>query len=238
MKKLVIMLAAAAELITFSSCKKVVGEGMVLTETRTIAGFSGVSASVAGKINYKIDSAYKVEITAQQNVLDVIETSKLNGYLLIKVRNGVRIKVNEEIVINISAPTADYLHLSGAADLMVIGNIITANLDMGISGTGNITLPAVSVNDKITATISGSGNIDVWGGTAANEDLRISGSGKILLGSVDAQKATTTISGSGDIYVKLSQSLDATISGSGSVYYRGNPLISTQISGSGRVKPS
>lgn len=237
MKKQIFVLAAAAALFTTSSCKKVVGEGHVQTETRNITGFSGVSASIGGKINYKIDPVYKVEITAQPNILDVIETSKINGHLLIKVRNGVRIKTNEEITVNISAPTADYLHLSGSGDLTVTGNINAVNLDMGISGTGNITVPNVIVTDKIDAAISGSGNINVQSGTARNEELRISGSGKLFLDGVTAEKARTNISGSGDMQVNLSQTLDATISGSGSVYYRGHPLISTTISGSGRVRP-
>ena len=237
MKKQIFVVAAAAVLFTTSSCKKVVGEGQVQTETRTITGFSGVSASIGGKINYKIDPVYKIEITAQPNILDVIETSKINGHLLIKVRNGVRIKANEEITVDISAPTADYLHLSGSGDLTVTGSINAANLDMGISGTGNITVPTVIIADRIDAAISGSGDINVQSGTARNEDLRISGSGKLFLDGVAAEKARTNISGSGDIQVNLSQTLDATISGSGSVYYRGHPLISTTISGSGRVRP-
>ena len=77
----------------------------------------------------------------------------------------------------------------------------------------------------------------LMGGTAKDQDLKISGSGKIIMDGVSAEKAVTHISGSGDIYVKLSQSLDATISGSGSVYYRGSPQVTTKISGSGTVRP-
>lgn len=237
MKKQIFVLATVAALFTTSSCKKVVGEGQVQTETRHISDFSGVSASIGGTINYNIAPEYKVEITAQPNILDVIETSEINGHLSIKVRNGVRIKENEEITVNISAPTADWLHLSGSGDLTVTGHINGANLDMAISGTGNITVPTVTITDKIDAVISGSGNINVQAGTARNEELRISGSGKLFLVGVAAEKARTNISGSGDMQVNLSQTLDATISGSGSVYYRGHPLISTTISGSGKVKP-
>src|SRR6186997_50381 len=185
MKRIFIMLAAAASLLTAPSCTKVVGE----------------------------------------------------GHLVLKIKDGVRIKSNEEIIVNISAPTADYLHLSGTGDLAIIGNINAVNIDMGISGTGNITVQSVLVTDKINANISGTGDITVQSGVAKNEDLRISGSGKLFIDGVVAEKATTTISGSGDMQVNLSQALDATISGSGSVYYRGHPLISTSISGSGKVKP-
>ena len=237
MKKQFIMLAAAAALITSSSCKKVIGEGDLQTETRNITDFSGVSASIGGKIYYKIDPVYKVEITAQRNILDVIQATRSNGHLLLKVKDGVRIKSNEEIIVNISAPTADYFHVSGIGDLVVIGNINATDLDMSISGTGDLTMPAISVTNKLKAAISGTGSINVLAGSAKIEELRISGSGKLLLEAVTAEKAEATISGSGDIKVNVSQSLDATISGSGSVYYRGNPLISTSISGSGRVKP-
>ena len=231
------MLAAAAAILTTPSCKKVVGEGDLQTETRNITDFSGVSASIGGKIYYKIDPVYKVEITAQRNILDVIQATKINGHLLLKIKDGVRIKSNEEIIVNISAPTADYFHLSGTGDLIATGNIIATDIDMSISGTGNLTVSSVSIGDKLKAAISGTGNINVLAGTAKNEELKISGSGKLLLEGVAAENAETTISGSGDIKISVSQKLDATISGSGSVYYHGNPLISTDISGSGRVRP-
>jgi hypothetical protein len=186
---------------------------------------------------YKIDPVYKVEITAQRNILDVIQATRSNGHLLLKIKDGVRVKSNEEIIVNISAPTGDYFHVSGTGDLVVTGNINTTDLDMGISGTGNLTVPAVSIASKIKAEISGTGNINVLAGSTKNEELRISGSGKLLLEGVAAENVEATISGSGDMKVNVSHSLDATISGSGSVYYHGNPIISASISGSGKVKP-
>jgi hypothetical protein len=237
MKKLFFMLAAAAALLTASSCEKVVGEGPLQTENRNITDFSGVSTSIGGKIYYKIDPVYKVEITAQRNILDVIQATKLNGHLLLKAKDGVRIKSNEEITVNISAPTADYFHLSGTGDLATTGTISATDLDMSISGTGNLIVSAVSIANKIKAAISGSGNINVLAGSAKNEELRISGSGNLFLENVTVENAETKISGSGDIKVNVSHSLNATISGSGSVYYHGNPLITTNISGSGRVRP-
>ena len=231
------MLAAAAAVLGFSSCKKVVGEGDLQTETRNVTDFSGVSASIGGRIFYKIDPVYKVEIIAQRNILDVIQATKQNGHLLIKIKDGVRIRSNEEITVNISAPTGDYFHLSGEGDLVVTGSISATDLDLSISGTGNVIIPAATIANNIKAAISGSGDIKVLSGSAKNEELKISGSGQLLLEGVTAENGKTTISGSGDMKVSLSKTLDATISGSGSVYYHGNPLISTSISGSGKVKP-
>jgi hypothetical protein len=237
MKKIVIMLAAAAALFNFSSCEKVKGEGPLQSELRAVTGFSGVSASISGKINYMIAPVYKVEIIAQRNILDVIQTSKVDGHLRIKVKDGVSIKTNEEIVVNISAPSADYLHLSGSGNIVITGNLVSSNLDMNISGSGSITVPDAAVATKIDAVISGSGSMQVLAGTAKNQQLRISGSGKYIADGVTSDNVVATISGSGDMKVKALQTLDATISGSGSVYYRGTPVISTHISGSGKVRP-
>lgn len=236
MKKLIFVLAVFTALFT-TSCRKVVGEGDLQTETRNVTDFSGVSASIGGKISYKIEPVYRVEIIAQRNILDVIQATKRDGHLLLKVKDGVRIKSNEEIIVNISAPTGDYFHLSGDGDLGVTGNISANDLDLSISGTGNLTIPFASVTNRIEAAISGSGNINVLAGSAKNEDLQISGSGNLFLESVASESAKTKISGSGDIKLSASQSLDVTISGSGSVYYHGHPLISTNISGSGKVRP-
>lgn len=237
MKKAMTVLAAVAALVVVSSCEKISGEGPLMTETRQVSGFTGVSAGIPGRILYTIDTLYKLELTAQQNILDVIETYKENGHLTIRVRHGVRLREHEDITIHISAPLADFLQLSGSGNLNVSGRVQGSQLETRISGSGSITVAEASISGMLKADISGSGDIRVQSGAAREEDLRISGSGKIVLDGLTAETAVSRISGSGDIYLKLSQSLDASISGSGSVYYRGNPLVTTHISGSGRVRP-
>jgi hypothetical protein len=240
MKKLVnAVVASFALLFIFSSCEKeiVIGEGPVVTETRAVNIFTGVSSGMPGKINFKVDPAYKVEIQAQQNILDVIRTQVVGGVLQIDFRHNVRVRRSEDIIVNITAPSADYFNISGVGDINVTGNLITNRLGLDISGAANITVEKATVADKIDSRISGSGNINVQSGSAKREELRISGSGSMDLSNVPAERAETHISGSGDMKVNLSQSLDAHISGSGSVYYKGNPQISTHISGSGNVRP-
>jgi hypothetical protein len=237
MKKAIFMLAAAAALFAFPSCEKVVGDGPVQSEIRTITGFSGVMNSFAGTVNYSISPNFKVEVIAQSNILDVIETVISDGHLLIRVKNGIRLRSFKDIVVNIEAPSADYLHISGSGDLIVSGEINAENVDMGMSGSGNIFVSNVMVANNINADISGSGNIKVQSGKAKSEDLTISGSGHLTMDGVVAEIVKAKISGSGDLKVNASQSLDAKISGSGSVLYMGHPIVSANISGSGKVKP-
>jgi len=52
---------------------------------------------------------------------------------------------------------------------------------------------------------------------------------------LECKRAVTRISGSGDISVHATETLDVGISGSGRVSYAGEPRVDTHISGSGRV---
>lgn len=240
MKKLIYKaLVSVIALFFFSSCEKelIYGDGPVITETRPLANFHGVSSGIPGKVYFKIDPAYKVEVHAQRNVLDVLKTEVVNGTLWIDYRRGVEVRRADEVIIYVTAPTADYFNISGVGDINVEGNVVTGNLGLDISGAANINMEKAIVADKISARISGSGNIIINSGSAIREELRVSGSGSMELANVPAERAEVHISGSGDMKVNLSKSLDADISGSGSVFYKGNPVISTHISGSGNVRP-
>lgn len=237
MKKTSIVLLAALSALFFSSCEKVVGEGPVVTQTRSVSGFKAVSVSISGRVNYKIDPVYKVEVQAQQNILDILETNKVGDELVIKIKDGKRVKSHEDITVTISAPFADMINLSGSGNFFMTGSLSAATCNLRVSGSGSINADHISLTDKLTATVSGSGDIKVASGLIKEQSLRISGSGKIDLAGVVSDKAVTEISGSGDMWVNLLQSLEARISGSGSVHYRGTPAITTHISGSGRVQP-
>jgi len=233
----VAVLLAAVALFIFPSCEKVVGEGPLVTQTRNVGNFTGVSSEMSGKVNFTIAPDFKVEITAQQNILDVLNTNVVNGVLHIDFRNNVRVREHEDLLINITAPYADYFRLSGSGNMNVQGDVAANNLKVTLSGSGDIAVQNAVIGDKIDTDISGSGNISIANGAAVNEDVDISGSGKVEMAGVAAQNAVTHTSGSGDVKLALSTNLDAHISGSGSVYYHGNPIISTHISGSGRVIP-
>jgi len=142
-------------LIGFSSCRKVVGEGPLVTETRTVGKFTGVSFETSGKVNLTIGHDFRLELTAQKNILDVLQTNVASGVLHIDFKDNVRVKNYEEIIVNITAPTVDYLRLSGSGDMNVTGNNVANGLTMTLSGSGNIFVQSAAIADKIKASVSG-----------------------------------------------------------------------------------
>jgi hypothetical protein len=230
----VLALLVAASFI-LPSCEKVVGEGPILTETRATGNFSGVSLEMSGIVNFKIGAEYKVQVSAQQNILNVIQTHVASGVLHIDHSDHVRLKTYDKIRVDITAPSADYFRVSGSGDIQVNGDLSANNLQLFLSGSGNININKAVLTDRLEAAISGSGNINILNGSVHNQELTISGSGKMDLGGMLAENAVTRTSGSGDMKLSVAKKLDATISGSGSVYYRGQPVVSTRISGSGQL---
>lgn len=235
MKQLSLLFIASIALIT-TSCRKVYGDGPMVTENRQVTNFNGVDMRCSGEVFYRQGNEYKVKVSAQQNILDVLLTYTSNDRLIIRFKDDVRVRSHEPLHIEITAPAASSLRLSGDGSIQAIGTFSTPRMDMDVSGSGNITVSQLKT-DYIDANVSGSGNITVVAGTANEEHTRISGSGNIDLLNVPVTNATTNTSGSGNTQLNVSQRLDVTISGSGSVFYLGRPVISTHISGSGKVLP-
>jgi hypothetical protein len=233
MKRLSILFLVVST-ICFTSCRKVIGEGGLVSETRSTGNFDGVESQVSANITYVQGASYGVELSAQQNILDVMETPVLNNKLVVRFKNNVRVKSHEQITVNVTAPSISNITSSGSGNVSVLSPLTAPGLVFKLSGSGNVYLPVVTC-DYLESNISGSGDIYITGGTANSEHLKISGSGHIDAQNVLAKAVTTTTSGSGSIKVTAAELLDVTISGSGSVYYWGKPLVSTHISGSGRV---
>jgi hypothetical protein len=64
----------------------------------------------------------------------------------------------------------------------------------------------------------------------------LSGSGQISGKDFSTQKASITISGSGNVYIKADKEINANLVGSGTVYYSGNAQVSSHKVGSGSVQ--
>ncbi|MGZ8554110.1 MAG: head GIN domain-containing protein [Chitinophagaceae bacterium] len=228
---IVIMITA----VVFQSCKKLVGEGPVVTDTRTTPGFTGVELKVPGKLYYTPGSTYKVELQSQQNILNEIETIMSGNDLLIRFRNNnTNLKAGEDIIVTITAPALAKLEVHGSGDIESKAAFNPASLRLAVNGSGSIRIPELETS-SLEAEISGSGKINMIEGVTENQSLRISGSGHLDFGNFIARKTTARISGSGIIKVNTAETLDVFISGSGSVLYRGNPTVTSSVSGSGSV---
>ena len=228
------MLIAGVALLFFNSCKKVVGDGPVVTETRTAATFNEIEFSVPGDVVYIDADEREIIIEAQRNIINVIETYVSGNELKVRIKDNTSIGSSKGVHITVKGPAVRSLKLSGSGNLSVPGTFAANDAKLRISGSGKMMINKIeALNFEVT--ISGSGNIDILDGIANEADLNISGSGDLDMVNVISQKMETQTSGSGTMKVNVSDVLDARISGSGDVYYKGTPALNVSISGSGKI---
>lgn len=203
--------------ITLFSCKKqkLQGDGAIVTETRNVKNFYGVSVSGSSKIFIIQGNTFDVQVKAYENLLPSLTTIVEDGTLKIAYKNNANIS-NDNSEITITMPSLTGLTLAGDGSINTKGQFI---------GTDNFVINA-----------SGSGTISMENGSANNLRVTISGSANVKTFAFPVQRAEVSVSGSGNAEINVAKTLNATISGSGNIYYKGAAeSITTKITGSGKV---
>ncbi|HEX5024970.1 MAG TPA: DUF2807 domain-containing protein [Agriterribacter sp.] len=235
MKKLATAMLGTALIMASVSCKKdEIGKGIIATEKRVVADFSGIDLNMNGNVYYSYAESPAVEITAKEGTISELETTIVADKLVIRFKNGDPYGSNENIRVDVYGPQLNSLSLSSSGSIFCLSNVQSDNLVLRTTASGNIQLKDVTAN-SIDAACTASGSITATGGMAAHEQLKTTASGKIDFAAVASNTSVVDALASGDVKVKVSDSLTVKIDGSGSVYFSGYPLISTQISGSGRL---
>ena len=235
MKQSNLLLSLLSLAIVFSSCEKIIGKGPVEIDNRSTTSYNSLVLGIPADAYFRQDSVYKLELHAQQNILDEIETVVINNELRIRFRDlNTRIRSHDGITIYISAPDIRNMEVDGSGNLQVTGPFMPANLGLAIEGSGNIHVQDISTS-LIGTNINGSGNIHIDNGYANEAVLTVEGSGNTDLLNIQVKDANARISGSGTIRLYATQNLKARISGSGTIFYKGTPVINSQTSGSGSL---
>ena len=236
MKNLATAIFASVVTLASISCSKknITGEGPLVTQSRNASGFNEIDLQMYGNVYYKNDPESKLEIVAQQNVLDILETYVSGTKLVIKFKSGYDYHSSEDIRIYVSGPQVNNFVLTTSGNIYALNRIDATSIYVRSEGSGSFSLLEARTN-SIEAIAKGSGDITINSGDVFSEKLKTVGSGKINLMGVSARTVYAETSGSGYIKTKVSDHLDARIEGSGSIYYFGFPSLSSHVSGSGRL---
>lgn len=207
-------------------------------DVRKVSGFTGISLSIAADIYLTQASDYKLEIEADADYLEKIETVVDGDVLKIKNKDHFNFEFHsKKVKIYISMPQVNSLNISGSGDILAQTAIKTEDLKIKISGSGNVKVENLSVKN-LTLGISGSGDIKLAGtDIAESASYAVSGSGDIDNENLQCKKVEIQVSGSGDVRVWAVDELSVRISGSGDVYYKGRPIVDAKTSGSGGFHP-
>lgn len=226
------LFAIPAALLVTSCDPALIGSGAILSETRDVKDFTGLHISVPGDVSVTQSDTFSVQIQAEENLLPYLETERKGNELHIYFSRNVRDV--DGLRITITMPNLKNVQLSGSAEMLTHGTFEGATLNLGVSGSGSLMLDDMQF-PYIAANVSGSGEIGLRGQTE-ELDIQVSGSGEVDALHCAGKVGDVHVSGSGSVWLTVSDLLKAHISGSGNVWYEGNPALDTHISGSGKVR--
>lgn len=264
MKKIPVLIGLAVFLFAgMNSCvgldgsifnhRSVRGSGKLISEKRPVGNINAVELGTIGTLHIEIGDTTSLEIEAEENLLEYIETDVTGGELTIDTRNvsmHTRRAINyyltvrelESITISssgdVKAPDikADRftikINSSGCLDL---GDVEAEQVRIRVSSSGDVTMGELHAK-TVDVGISSSGNIRIEGGEVETQDISISSSGDYRARDLASREAEVHISSSGNAVIQVSDYLGADLSSSGDVQYAGDPRVDVRETSSGDVQ--
>jgi hypothetical protein len=202
-------------LITLCGCNPnaIQGSGVSKTETRAVGSFSKIDLAGSPDVEVAVGSDTAVAVTADDNILPIIETKVEGGTLRIDSTNSYNTSLG--VKVKITVPSLSGVSISGSGDIHATG-LKAGDMDASLTGSGNITL----------------------GGVVDGLHAQVIGSGDLRAGELAAKRVRVTVTGSGNADVRAAEELEASVSGSGNVRYSGHPpQVRHNVTGSGDISP-
>jgi hypothetical protein len=219
--------------VGFISCNNlpIIGNGILKTSERNVSSFEKIRSSGSADLRLHLSQEYRVIITTDSNLIEIVTTEVSGNTLRIGSKNGNYSFT--KIQVDVYCPVLTGISISGSGSFSSDDKITAAVFESNVSGSGNIN--GTVECDNFSADISGSGDIAI-AGTGKNSNIRISGSGNFNGIEFITNNVTARISGSGNMSIWALENINATVSGSGSIKYRGTPKIDFNGSGSGKIR--
>ena len=234
MKTINVLLIGIFAVLLFSSCSKkdgcLSGEGDRISRTYVVSSFDRLAVHGDAEIYISKDSSTSLRIEGQSNILNELNIDDTGGKLEIGEDNCF--KNMKTLKIYVSTPSLRGIDTYGANDVVSNDSFTGTTFYANQSGSGSMNL-MLNVAE-FTSSISGSGNIRVTG-NAIDQFFRISGDGNYECFGLVGDNGDIDISGSGDVEINVSKTLNIEVSGSGNIYYKGNPTITQKVSGSANI---
>ena len=240
MKKLILL--TGIFILSFTSAnaqwwsnQKVTGNKEVVKQTRSVNEYDRIAVTGMMEVQLVAGKEGKIDLEAEGNLMEFIETEVSGGLLKIGVKKGVNLQPskNYPIKLIVTFEDLDGLTLTGSGHIRNSDPITARDFRVSVTGSGNMNLDIKT--ETFDGSLTGSGDVKLKGST---RDLKckITGSGDFLAFDFKAETVTASVTGSGDIEVSVENELNANVSGSGDIKYMGDPAKqSFKTSGSGKV---
>ncbi|UZO80226.1 DUF2807 domain-containing protein [Aquimarina sp. ERC-38] len=217
------------------SKNKIKGNNNKVTIDRKTSDYDKIHLKGSWDVKLIKGTEGNLTITGESNLLEYIVTEVEGDKLIIHSKNGYSLSTSfgETIVVSVPFSDLDGIYLSGSGDIEGEDTVIADDLDIVVSGSGDIAINLQATNLK--SKVTGSGDVLLKGEATAFE-CSVTGSGDISAYGVTAKNVEASVTGSGDIAVTATESIKGRVTGSGDIDFKGNPITKdTKVLGSGDI---
>ncbi|MCY7410770.1 MAG: DUF2807 domain-containing protein [Chitinophagales bacterium] len=228
------------------------------TQTRDLNAFTSVELQMAATVYITQGNNFNVQVSSREDLLDKIITSVDDNSLKIYTNQKDWWKMKADVIVYITMPKPNQLHVYGSGSINVQNNLTTDYLSLEVHGSGMIkTLDYKAskaeanvygsgvikqqniIADGLVENIEGSGMIESVSISARSASLNLEGSGVIKSGNITSVNLETAGAGSGYIEIKkgMVQNIIMETAGSGNIAASelAGQTVSAKVTGSGNI---
>jgi hypothetical protein len=206
------------------------GNGLLMESEKS--GFNTIVLKTYANVVITQGEKISVTIKTDDNSFTNVQCKIKDDKLVISCSDNKII--NNNPVVYITVKSLVKLEHSGSGNISFTNQIKSNNMDLRLTGSGNLKANIDVKNMKVV--VSGSGDLEMTG-KSANSNITLSGSGNVNGQDLKASKSNIKVSGSGSGIVDVEDFLEVDITGSGNVFFISYPERVTAISyGSGRCE--
>jgi hypothetical protein len=191
-----------------------------IEQPRTVSPFTAIE--VGGGIDVVLSQGDKqsVSINADANIQEIVITEVDNNVL--KIYFDKWKMSSSKVKVTVCMKDIKSLSSSGGSDIYTTSPIVAGNLNLNVSGGGDINIDVKAI--EIKAELTGGSGLDLKG-AAGYFYLSASGGSKCKSYEFTVAKADISASGGSTIRLTVDKDLKASASGGSSVKYKGNAHI-------------
>jgi hypothetical protein len=229
-----LLFVALAVLVSGGTLRaQVRGNGIVKEQTRILNKFQSIASVGSVDVIVKQGDHFSAVVRADENLIPYIKTEVKNNTLYVSVSRSIWDAKTLEVYV--TTKDLQRVMLSGSGDFFCKTPFKTSNLQLIISGSGDV--EAALQAENVQVKVSGSGDVNITG-IRGNLEVDGVGSGDVQAGGLQLESCSVKLAGSGDVKLKgRTAKLTVSVVGSGDVDARELAAVKVNIkdTGSGDV---
>jgi hypothetical protein len=191
----------------------VVGSGQFVTDSRPVGGFDTITIQNGGRAIVTRSDVASLNVTAEDNILPLIESRVVDGRLAVTFRAGAG-----------SVSTRGMTYHIGMRSMR------------GFNADAGSVIEAHGIETDYLEVHLSAGSTFIGSGTTDRLDLELSAGSSVNAGALRSRVTTATLSAGSTALVRVSDSLSVVASGGSQLEYLGNPVVQVQTSAGSTVR--